>query len=72
VTDFKAASRALTKAGVEFIVVGGVAATVPASARLTRDIDVVYRRTSSNIDRVVTHAVSSCRFAGMLRPFAAA
>jgi hypothetical protein len=53
VTDFKATLRALTEAGVEFIVVGGVAATVHGSARLTRDIDVVYRRTSSNIDRVV-------------------
>jgi predicted nucleotidyltransferase len=52
-TDFKAALRALTEGGVEFIVVGGVAATVHGSARLTRDIDVVYRRKRSNIDRLV-------------------
>jgi predicted nucleotidyltransferase len=52
-TDFKAALRALTEAGVEFILVGGVAATVHGSARLTRDIDVVYRRTPSNIARLV-------------------
>ena len=52
-TDFKAALRALTEGGVEFILVGGVAATVHGSARLTRDIDVVYRRTPSNIERLV-------------------
>ena len=53
ITDFKALLRTFTEAGVEFIVVGGVAATVHGSARLTRDIDVVYRRTSSNIARLV-------------------
>ena len=52
-TDFKAALRALTEGGVEFIVVGGVAATVHGSARLTRDIDVVYRRTRPNVERLV-------------------
>jgi predicted nucleotidyltransferase len=52
-TDFKATLRALTEAGVEFIVVGGVAATVHGSARLTRDIDVVYRRTPSNLARLI-------------------
>jgi predicted nucleotidyltransferase len=52
-TDFKAALRALTEGGVEFIIVDGVAATVHGSARLTRDIDVVYRRTPPNITRLV-------------------
>ena len=52
-TDFKAILRALTEGGVEFIVVGGVAATVHGSARLTRDIDAVYRRTPENIGRLV-------------------
>jgi hypothetical protein len=53
-TDFKALLRALTDAGVEFIVVGGVAATVHGSARLTRDVDAVYRRTPENLARLVT------------------
>jgi len=53
VTDFKAAVRALADAGVEFIVIGGVAATVHGSARLTRDIDVVYGRSAENIRRLV-------------------
>jgi hypothetical protein len=52
-TDFKALLRALTESGVEFILVGGAAATVHGSSRLTRDVDVVYRRTRENIVRLV-------------------
>jgi hypothetical protein len=53
-TDFKALLRTLTEGGVEFILIGGVAATVHGSSRLTRDVDVVYRRTRENIGRLVT------------------
>ena len=52
-TDFSALLRALSEAGVEYILVGGAAATVHGSARLTLDVDVVYRRTSENLARVV-------------------
>ncbi|OGL15800.1 MAG: hypothetical protein A3F92_08125 [Candidatus Rokubacteria bacterium RIFCSPLOWO2_12_FULL_71_22] len=52
-TDFAALLRCLSEAGVEFILVGGAAATAHGSARLTQDIDVVYRRSSANIDRLV-------------------
>jgi predicted nucleotidyltransferase len=52
-TDFKALLRALLESGVEFILVGGVAATVHGSTRLTVDVDAVYRRTADNIDRLV-------------------
>jgi len=52
-TDFKAIVRVLAEGGVEFIVVGGLAATVHGSARLTSDVDVVYRRSPDNISRVV-------------------
>ena len=51
-TDFKALLRALTEGGVEFILIGGAAATVHGSSRLTRDVDVVYRRTHDNIVRL--------------------
>jgi predicted nucleotidyltransferase len=51
-TDFKALLRALADGGVEFILVGGVAATVHGSSRLTVDVDVVYRRTQDNIERL--------------------
>lgn len=53
-TDFHALIRLLTESQVEFIVVGGAAATAHGSARLTLDLDVVYRRTSENISRLVS------------------
>jgi predicted nucleotidyltransferase len=52
-TDFKALLRVLAEAGVEFILVGGVAGTVHGSSRLTLDVDVVYRRSPGNIARLV-------------------
>ena len=52
-TDFVKLLGALTDADVDFILVGGVAATVHGSSRLTQDVDVVYARTSSNLERVV-------------------
>jgi hypothetical protein len=52
-TDFAGLLRALTSADVEFILIGGVAATVHGSARLTRDVDVVYRRSAENHARLV-------------------
>lgn len=51
-TDFEALLRALRTHGVEFIVVGGVAATAHGSARLTQDLDVVYSREPENIRRL--------------------
>jgi hypothetical protein len=53
-TDFKALLRTLTEGGVEFILIGGAAATVHGSSRLTRDVDVVYSRTRENMARLVT------------------
>jgi len=52
-TDFSGLLRALAEAGVEFILVGGAAATAHGSARLTLDVDVVYRRTPENLGRLV-------------------
>jgi hypothetical protein len=54
VTDFHALIRLLTQSKVEFIVVGGAAATAHGAARLTLDLDVVYRRTSENIARLAS------------------
>jgi hypothetical protein len=53
VTNFTALLQLLTENGVEFIIVGGAAATAHGSARLTIDLDVVYRRSHANIDRMV-------------------
>ncbi len=51
-TDFKALLRVLSGAQVDFILVGGVAATVHGSARLTLDLDVVYSRHRANLERL--------------------
>ena len=51
--DFGRILRALTANSVEFIVIGGVAATVHGSARNTFDLDVFYRRTRANVDHLV-------------------
>jgi len=56
VTDFNALLRLLAENNVEFIIVGGAAATAHGSARLTLDLDVVYRRTTDNIARIVATA----------------
>ena len=52
-TDFAGLLRALADGGVECILVGGVAATIHGSARLTRDVDVVYSRRPDNLARIV-------------------
>jgi hypothetical protein len=51
-TDFGHLVVRLVDAGVEFIVVGGVAASAHGAARTTLDLDVVYRRTPENRQRL--------------------
>jgi predicted nucleotidyltransferase len=51
-TNFAELIRLLVNNDVEFIIVGGAAATAHGSARLTEDLDVVYRRTRDNIARL--------------------
>src|SRR5512147_2276894 len=52
-TDFEGLVQVLHEAAVEFIVVGGAAATALGSARLTADLDVVYARSTANLGRLV-------------------
>jgi hypothetical protein len=51
--DIETGLRVLAGAEVDFIVVGGVAARAHGSARLTNDLDVLYRRAPENLARVV-------------------
>lgn len=51
-TDLGGLLAALVDAGVEFIVVGGAAATAHGASRLTQDIDVVYSREPDNLERL--------------------
>jgi len=57
--DYARFFKALCDGGVEFILVGGTAANVHGSARLTQDVDIVYRRTREN----------AARLAAALEPF---
>ncbi len=58
-TDFDALIRRLVTHGVEFILVGGAAATAHGSARLTEDLDIVYCRTAENIARLAASLAPS-------------
>ena len=45
--------RALAEAGVDFIVVGGLAAVLEGAPITTFDVDVVYSRELDNVDRLL-------------------
>jgi hypothetical protein len=51
--SFRQVLAVLSEAGVEYVVVGGLAASAHGAARLTSDVDVVYRRTPENLARIV-------------------
>lgn len=52
-SEFSTAVRLLSETQVEFIIVGGVAATLHGAARITYDIDIVYSRKPANMERLV-------------------
>ena len=52
-TDFKGLLKALVASESRVLLVGGVAATVHGSSRLTVDVDVVYERSQENLERLV-------------------
>lgn len=51
-TSFSTLVRLLADGGVECILVGGLAGIVHGASRATYDVDVVYRRTPTNIERL--------------------
>jgi hypothetical protein len=52
-TNFRKLIEALADAGVDFVIVGGVAAAAHGAVRTTLDLDVVYSREPENIGRLV-------------------
>jgi hypothetical protein len=50
--QFEKAVQALSDAGVEFVIIGGLSATFHGSARITYDLDICYARTSANLRRL--------------------
>ena len=51
--QFKALLSNLQTENVSFVIIGGVAATLHGAARVTFDLDVVYDRSSENLERIV-------------------
>ena len=50
--NLEKAFHALCDAGVDFVVIGGVAATLHGSAHVTFDLDICYSRANANLKRV--------------------
>jgi hypothetical protein len=48
--DIEEMLRRLTAAGVEFVVIGGIALVLSGSARLTRDLDIVFASDAENLE----------------------
>lgn len=48
------AFRALVDAGVEFVVIGGIAGRLHGSSIVTNDLDICYDRSPENVERLVT------------------
>src|SRR5258708_486579 len=52
-TDFTRILKTLVKGGVDFVIIGGVAATTHGAARATWDLDICYARSKDNLERTV-------------------
>lgn len=52
--DLEKALKTLMDSGVEFVLIGGAAMVAQGLGRPTRDVDVCYRRTQENIQRLAT------------------
>jgi hypothetical protein len=51
--QFRTLLTALAANNVEFVIIGGLAATLHGSARVTYDLDIVYNRTPENLSKIV-------------------
>jgi hypothetical protein len=51
--EFRSLLESLDRHEVAFVIIGGIAATLHGSARLTFDLDIVYERTPDNLERLV-------------------
>jgi len=52
--EFRRAIELLTEARVDFVIIGGVSASLHGSAYVTSDLDICYSRERSNLSRLVT------------------
>ena len=51
--EFRSLLESLHRNDVAFVIIGGIAATLHGSARVTFDLDIVYERTPDNLVRLV-------------------
>jgi hypothetical protein len=51
---FERAVQSLCDAGVDFVIIGGLAATLHGSARVTYDLDICYSRAAANLRRLAS------------------
>ena len=51
--SFKGILKTLIENQVDFILIGGVAAVVHGSCRFTNDIDIIYKRSLDNYERII-------------------
>jgi hypothetical protein len=51
--QFRALLESLKREDASFVIVGGVAATLHGSARVTFDLDIAYERSGENLSRIV-------------------
>ena len=54
VGEWQRTLRALSDAGVQFIVIGGVAARIQGSPTITRDLDICYARDPENLEALAS------------------
>jgi hypothetical protein len=54
IADFGRLLRSLEAGKVDFLIVGGIAASLHGSGRVTSDLDILYRRTRDNIERLAS------------------
>ena len=55
VSDLTALIKGLKEAGVEFIIVGGIAAVAQGAPLTTFDLDIVHQQTDENIQRILSY-----------------
>ena len=53
IAGLSALLEGLINAGIEFILVGGLAAVVQGAPITTMDVDIVHRQTAENIDKLL-------------------
>ena len=50
--DLEIMLRSLSEAGVDYVVIGGIAMVVHGSARITRDLDIVFAPERENLEKL--------------------